>query len=45
MGWAIEGSFVMGIAALVVYLYYLRKGQFDRSEEVKYIVFREDEDA
>lgn len=33
----------MGVAGFLVYLYYLRKGQFDSSEDVKYQMFREDE--
>lgn len=35
-------SIATGVAGIGVYLYFLRKGQFDDSEEVKYQLFRED---
>ena len=43
MFWYISSSIALGIAALFIYIYYLRKGQFDESEDVKYQMFREDE--
>lgn len=37
-------SLAMGIAGILIYVYYLRKGQFDDPEDVKYQLFREDEE-
>lgn len=31
------------LAGMLIYIYYFLKGQFDENEEVKYQVFREDE--
>lgn len=33
----------MALAGVFIFIYYLRKGQFDDPEDVKYIMFREDE--
>ncbi|MEM1282005.1 MAG: cbb3-type cytochrome oxidase assembly protein CcoS [Chlamydiota bacterium] len=33
-----------GLAGVLIYIYFLKKGQFDDPEEVKYQLFREDED-
>lgn len=33
-----------GLAGVAVYIYYLKQGQFDDPEDVKYQLFREDED-
>ena len=33
-----------GLAGVGVYIYYLRQGQFDDPEEVKYQLFRDDDD-
>lgn len=38
----ILGSLVMGILSFCVYLYYLKKGQFEDSEDVKYQLFRDE---
>lgn len=43
MFWYISSSIAMGIAGLMIYIYYLRKGQFDDGEDVKYQMFREEE--
>lgn len=43
MFWYISSSIAMGIAGLFVYIFYLRKGQFDDGEDVKYQMFREEE--
>lgn len=43
MFWYISSSIAMGIAGLMIYIYYLRKGQFDEGEDVKYQMFREEE--
>jgi len=40
--WTIISSVVAGLAGLAVYLYYLKKGQFDDPESVKYQIFRDD---
>ena len=42
MFWMIIGSIVLGLGGLGLYVYYLRKGQFDDDESVKYQLFRED---
>jgi cbb3-type cytochrome oxidase maturation protein len=36
-------SLMAGLGGLVVYLYYLRTGQFDDEEDVKYQLFRNEE--
>lgn len=33
----------MGLAGLLVYLYYFRQGQFEDQEDVKYQLFHEEE--
>ncbi|MBA3958571.1 MAG: cbb3-type cytochrome oxidase assembly protein [Parachlamydiaceae bacterium] len=43
MFWYIISSTMMAIAGVMLYIYYLRKGQFEDSEDVKYQIFREDE--
>lgn len=35
---------VAGLAGLLVFLYYLRKGQFEDVEDVKYQMFRNDDE-
>lgn len=37
-------SIIFALAGLVVYIYYLRQGQFDDPEDVKYQMFRDDQD-
>ena len=41
MVWMIVSSIALGLAALFIYIYYLRKGQFEDSEDVKYQIFRD----
>lgn len=36
-------SIVFGAIGIAIYAYYLRKGQFDDAEDVKYQMFRDDE--
>lgn len=36
-------SIASGIAGVLIYVYYLRKGQFNDQEEVKYQLFRDEE--
>lgn len=42
MFWMIIGSIVAALGGLGMYVYFLRKGQFDDEEEIKYQLFRED---
>lgn len=39
----IISSLALGFAGLIVYIYYLKKGQFEDQEEVKYQIFHEDD--
>lgn len=41
--WTLMSSIAAALAGLVVYIYYLRKGQFDDPEGPKYQMFHEDE--
>jgi nitrogen fixation-related uncharacterized protein len=34
---------ILGIGGAIVYIYYLRKGQFEDPEDVKYQMFRDEE--
>lgn len=43
MLWYIVSAIFLGLTGLWVYIYYMRKGQFDDPEDVKYQIFREDE--
>jgi cbb3-type cytochrome oxidase maturation protein len=43
MLWYIVSSIAMGVAGMVIYVYYHRKGQFDDPEDVKYQMFREED--
>lgn len=44
MIWYIASSVSMGLAGVFIYIYYLKKGQFEDPEDVKYQLFREDEE-
>lgn len=44
MLWLIALSIAFGLAGLLIYLYYMGKGHFDDHEDVKYQLFREDEE-
>jgi len=44
MYWTLIGSLGMALAGIALYIYYLKKGQFEDPEEVKYQLFREDEE-
>ena len=44
MLWYIASSILMGLAGVATYIYYLRKGQFEDPEDVKYQMFREEEE-
>jgi len=40
----LASSFALGLAGIMIYIYYLRKGQFEDPEDVKYQMFRDEED-
>lgn len=42
MFWMVMGSLAASLAGLGLYVYYLRKGQFDDDEAVKYQIFRDE---
>jgi homoserine kinase len=42
MIWTLLSSIIGAVAGLAIYIYYLRKGQFENPEEVKYQLFREE---
>jgi cbb3-type cytochrome oxidase maturation protein len=44
MLWLIYSSIAFGLGGLMIYIYYLRHGQFDDPEDVKYQLFREEEE-
>ena len=43
MLWMIVSSTALGLAGLLVYFYFWRKGQFENEEDVKYQMFRDEE--
>jgi cbb3-type cytochrome oxidase maturation protein len=43
MLWLIVSGVALGLAGLLIYYYYMRKGQFEDPEDVKYQMFREKE--
>jgi cbb3-type cytochrome oxidase maturation protein len=43
MFWCLFSSLALGVAGVLAYIYYLRKGQFDDPEDVKYQMFRDEE--
>ena len=44
MFWYIASSIAMALAGIAIYVYYLRKGQFEDPEDVKYQMFRDEEE-
>lgn len=42
--WFLLMSLIGGLGGLVVFVYYLRKGQFEDPEDPKYQLLREDEE-
>lgn len=44
MVWYFLSSLLMGVGGIIIYIYYLQKGQFDDPEDVKYQIFREDKE-
>lgn len=45
MFWYIASTFALGLAGMLIYVYYLRKGQFDDPEDVKYQLFRDNDET
>lgn len=43
MVWYLCGTISFALGGMLIYIYYLRKGQFEDPEDVKYQMFREDE--
>lgn len=43
MLWCLGSSLLLGLGGVAVYVYFLRQGQFDDLEDVKYQMFRDDE--
>lgn len=43
MLWCLFSSLALGLGGVCVYIYYLRKGQFDDPEDVKYQMFRNED--
>lgn len=41
----LAATLTMGLSALLVFIYYLKKGQFEDPEDVKYQMFREEAPA
>ena len=42
MFWYLLSSIFMALGALLIYIYYLKKGQFDDLEDIKYQMFRDE---
>lgn len=42
--WTLFSTITAGFTGLVVFLYFLRKGQFDDIEDIKYQLFRNDQE-
>lgn len=42
MFWYLSSSIALALAGVIIYIYYLKKGQFDDHEEPKYQMFREE---
>jgi len=43
--WYLLSSILMALGALVIYLYYMKQGQFEDLEDVKYQMFREENEV
>lgn len=41
--WCLASSFLLGLGGIIAYIYFLRQGQFDDVEDIKYQMFRDDE--
>ena len=42
--WTIMTSLIGGLCGIFIYIYYMRKGQFEDPEDVKYQLFRDDKE-
>lgn len=45
MLWYLFSSLLMALGGALIYVYYLRKGQFEDLEDVKYQMFRDEEQS
>lgn len=43
MGWYIAMTIISGFGALLAFVYFYRKGEFDDMEDAKYELFRNDD--
>jgi cbb3-type cytochrome oxidase maturation protein len=43
MMWYLASCLVLGLMGFAIYLYYLKQGQFDDVEDIKYQMFRDEE--
>ena len=43
MIWYVISSLLMALAGIILYVFYLNRGQFDDAEDVKYQIFRDEE--
>lgn len=43
MFWYLFSAIIMALAGIAIYIYYLKKGQFEDPEDVKYQLFRDEE--
>jgi cbb3-type cytochrome oxidase maturation protein len=43
--WFLIISLIGGLGGLVLFIYHMKKGQFENPEDPKYQMFREEEDA
>lgn len=43
MVWYLAVTILFALAGMLIYIYYLRNGQFDDMEDVKYQMFRDEE--
>lgn len=44
MLWCLASSLLLGLGGIAVYVYFLRQGQFDDIEDVKYQMFRDEKE-
>lgn len=44
MFWCLISTLLLGFSGLIAYIYYLKSGQFDDIEDVKYQMFRDDQE-
>lgn len=42
MIWCLLSSLLLGLGGLFIYIYFLKQGQFDDPEDVKYQMFRDE---